>query len=718
MAFAIFSLLSLSSKMCAQTTDIQTEIVSMQLRSTAPFHQIIKTGKTTTITESGSYQLLENITGEIIINADNVIVDLNGYTITGDENSGIPVIKVREGRTNVLIKNGSITLDDPFSEDGIVICENVCAVRLEDLCLFDLKIGIWFAGKAGEEIKCSKVTNCFATNCVKAFVIEFTANTVFEHCENCCCQEAGFEFFKSKFNKIKKCKSIGVGTNNNAPAVGFSATSGRDNLFFECFAEGIYKTQTQFGANATGFLFKGTPEDAGERESKIVNCLVDSVSANILANAYGIHLDMVLKDPIPTCPLVAENFEGGITDVSWSPIGDKIALSADDGIHILQFDCCTWSEVRTLTFQNVENLEWGPTGRYLAMGADEDNGVLVHDSLYDLVFEANFGEGASNPVWSRDGKYVMYVLDGESYVVYKVGTAGLTEVTGAGDIGLGTDHFITNPAITPDEKFIAFPSLIFSSETTDVHIFNWRFFSPFLDPAFLGAEADGEVSALGDTINSAAWNPIACGSLYYLVVVGSKKTPKGDPNIEVFRFDNTDPGLPTLTSIAKAQFDVNPLLRVKWAPNGKHFAVFGDNGSVAIFAFNPSSGTILTEVYAFTLGFQVSAGGLDWSPSGRYITLGGTPDTFDGKTPPEAPDFAILEVANVPTRCVIDRNKIANVTGGLCGIGIEGSSSCNGIMRNISYENDLNFSRFVLNVWYDGLLGIDQFHYNVSIPPH
>jgi len=68
-----------------------------------------------TITSSGSYYLIQNLASSgngILVNADNVTIDLNGFTLSGQMGSaGISM----NGRSNVEIKNGTVA----YFSDGI-----------------------------------------------------------------------------------------------------------------------------------------------------------------------------------------------------------------------------------------------------------------------------------------------------------------------------------------------------------------------------------------------------------------------------------------------------------------------------------------------------------------------------------------------------------------------------------------------------------------------
>jgi len=749
------------------------------LHSIGQMHQIIQNGicdelQPKVITESGSYHILENIENNIVVDADNVYIDLHGFTIKGKADG--PVILIKEGRQNVVIKHGTICGHEDIRSEaycgegefsngvmvpsvpptilptnvGIVAEGNTKLIKLEDLNVTKCQNGVYFAGQEGKEITCCKVHNCFVSDCQNAFLLYYTKNSVFEDCDTCCCLFTGFGFYYSRFNKIKKCKSIKIGNNLNfGSSVGFMSLSGKDNLFYECFAEGIFKCKEgNFCTKATGFLLGCDENGPGEAESKIVNCFVDSITSFSFSNACGIQLGMCFKEEVG-CPVAAGRFfeDGAITDIAWSPVGDKIAISfggEDASLKILQFDCCAWSEIFTSTdITNGDNrhLEWDPTGRYLAITTDSYEDAAIFDAVKhasvavaaDARIEAPF-RGISNPVWARSGNYVLVIVpvEGTGTVVgvYRISELGLEFVF----LGVPLDaegkllKVSANPAVSPDEKFLALGGIStgfspqgvkgvtkVTASLPNLYIYDWSWDFKFRDEEMDSTTEMLPIVSVEPTslliVKDIAFCPIACNKKYYIAVVGTRGPQAPFPNIELFEFDGTN----SVKSITTEVFD-SDLFRVKWAPNGKYFAVFGTSGYVAIYKFNPTPDVsqgeeILTKVYTYSLDGFVTTGGIDWSPLGRYLIVGGDPVGVSN-------NFAVLEVGVVPTKCMIVDNKIANVTGGLCGIGIDGANSCNTIAQNICYECDLNFSRKILDVWYCGQVGIDQLHYNISISPY
>ncbi len=78
-----------------------------------------------TIATSGSYYLTKNISGHILISANDVTLDLSGFTLTGGSPNGITVANT----TNVRIFNGTIKTETGAGVGG----QGVADVHLHDL---------------------------------------------------------------------------------------------------------------------------------------------------------------------------------------------------------------------------------------------------------------------------------------------------------------------------------------------------------------------------------------------------------------------------------------------------------------------------------------------------------------------------------------------------------------------------------------------------------
>jgi len=251
-------------------------IISL-LHAQHPASKIIR-GDNFCIKKGGSYHIIENMCGNIIVAASNVIINLNGFTLAGDNN---PIINVACCCRNVVIKNGAISGNG--CNNGICVQQGAKGVKIENIHILNCNNGLKFCGGSCY-IKCCKVENCLFTCCDKGVVFNCVMKCMLKNCKACCCNISGFELACSKFNIIQECIALGVGSVNPTQiSVGFLSNNGEGNLFDSCIAEGTYNGNSE--GQAFGFLLEGE-----EIESKIINCLANSTKTVFDADgiAYGI----------------------------------------------------------------------------------------------------------------------------------------------------------------------------------------------------------------------------------------------------------------------------------------------------------------------------------------------------------------------------------------------------------------------------------------------
>jgi len=253
-----------------------------------------------TIENPGLYVLGEDVECPIIVDSSDVVIDLNGYSIFGT----CTAITIKEDKKNIVIKNGSLngSSDCSFvcaeenlnSADGIVIEAGVELVQIEDLNIFGYERGIFFQGTSESPTKSHDVKNTILHCNRKGAVLHYTIKSTFENVEALNCIEAGFELYKSEYNYFEKCKALEIENGDiDKSAIGFSTTSGKCNIFIECIANGIKKTNSSFCHSAKGFLLQGTSTEIGETGTEIFNSIVNKVEVTAGdGNAYGIHQNM------------------------------------------------------------------------------------------------------------------------------------------------------------------------------------------------------------------------------------------------------------------------------------------------------------------------------------------------------------------------------------------------------------------------------------------
>lgn len=292
----------------------------------------IITDMSTTIIFSGLFVLTQDVQ-EVIIDSSDVVLNLNGYEVA----STTTAITITSNKENVVIKNGSVrggSCDSKVDAPGIWIEDGTELVQIDRVNIYGFDIGIFLNGSSTNSIRSCDLRNniLFCNN--KGLVANYTIKSTFENNEALNNVEAGFELNNSKYNYFYQCKALEIkNTDATESAVGFYSKSGTGNIFIECVANGTEKTYSEFGYNATGFLFKGTSILAGETESEIYNCIANKSKGAGEGNAYGIHLDMILRDTntydVLASPTTTHDWLEDANAVDWSNESKFIAVGYD-----------------------------------------------------------------------------------------------------------------------------------------------------------------------------------------------------------------------------------------------------------------------------------------------------------------------------------------------------------------------------------------------------
>ena len=679
----------------------------------------------TTISNSGVYFLGQDVDCPIIIDSDDVYLDLNGYSVYGTCTG----IIVNENKKNILIKNGSLNgaVDCVFecaeenlnNASGVLIKEGAMLVQIEDLNIFGYTTGLYFNGTASNKIKSCDVTDTTLSCNNNGVVLNYTRESTFVNCEALSSFEVGYKLFKCKRNIFYQCKSLETENDTDTKsASGFLSTSGTGNLFIECVVNASTKN-TKFGYNANGFLFNGTATEYGEFRSEIVNCVVNKSQTTGDSNAYGIHFDSILKTT-PLSNVVTTTIGPDQANVvDWSTDCDFIAVgynyaSEKDRIRIFTLDNstlrCFAQKTPATNNENVNDLAWSPRGKYLAVGTDQnysgnefylykfDPDDVVNEFFTELAAK-NMGKSVNSLAWHHEGRYLAI---GTSYnSTYEIEVWGFeNETLGSSEIAKkSVTGSILDIAFSPDGNYIA------AITANKLYIYE---FNPLSDAnSYFLIQKVAQTSFDIGYLKSVDWSPIACGSKYFLAVSGEDSSNK---NIQIFSYD----GNTTLTSFESAYSlsTTAHISEIKWSPNGRYVLTTGFNATeeVEIFQFDASASSGSRLSSKDTANYStVQSYSAKWSPSGKYVISVGASTTDN---------LIIYKVSNVPTKCVIKGCEIMNCEGGLCGIGIEGASCRNLIIRNVGYENGINFSYGVYNTFYGGLNGSPSNIDNVSFPPY
>ena len=144
--------------------------------------EIKKTEQARVIDQPGVYTFNKDVQGVIVIDADNITLDLNGYKIFSD--SKVP-ITVNKNIKNISIKNGSIVGGNQYlgAPSGVLVKEGAQHITLENLTITFCYEGVTFKG----EQDCS-VTDCLVQDCafksnIKAASLDCSEYVTFKECE-------------------------------------------------------------------------------------------------------------------------------------------------------------------------------------------------------------------------------------------------------------------------------------------------------------------------------------------------------------------------------------------------------------------------------------------------------------------------------------------------------------------------------------------------------
>ncbi len=653
--------------------------------------QIDLSGGVFTISSSGVYCLAENITGKIVIDTNNVVLDLNGKTMT---NASANCVEVN-GRSNALIKNGSVIAANNI---GVSVLTGSDQVSVKNVRSYDCSTGIDIDNATNIYIQaCDLIASSVGvafTTVSRAQVSDTTASDS---------ELTGFLLDSSSKMLFTNCHALNTGeglTDETANIYGFLSADGSSNIFSECVAQNTLALTVTGISNVTaGFALTGT-----ESNSQITKCTSTVVETN--ANGFSIPYGILLQYSFDALTTVTAGNQGtGCFAVSWSPDGAYLATGGTtqgaDEIQIFSFDRVN----ETLTKTDGQNqgsdclaLDWSPDGSYLASAGSQQ----VADEIQIFSFDRANGtltktDGTSQGVlgetvawWSPSGAFLA--------------TGGLAE--GADEIQLfsfdrvpgtitKTDGQNQGGACrglgwSPDEAYLATTGG--TQSAAEIQIF------PFdRVTGTLGTRTDGK--GQGTNGWALAWSSDGA----YLATGG---TQEAGNEIQVFSFNSTTGVLTFVTG----QNQGATCFGVAWSPDGAFLATAGetqDGHEVQVFSFNRETGT-LTKIDGESRGTQGEA--VAWSPDGAYLAAGGDAEGLS--------EFQVFKALLFPSRNTITNNIVQSVSRSsslAAGIGISGSSVENFIATNSSYNNAGFNYQFVTNVFDERFTQIPAIIQNISI---
>jgi len=529
-----------------------------------------------TLRTAGCYVLGNNINGAIIIAADDVWFDLNNFCV--HENTGVTdAIVVEADHKNVSITNGAVKGSSGFS--GIVISEGVELVKIEKLQVFNFTKGIDFDGSPDAKVKACKVKDCTISGCSVGVSGNYLFKSTFENVEVKNCLHSGFGFFSSKWNVFDRCNVVSIEDNDNT--FGFSSTGGQGNLFRECFAENIMTTTSTATKGAFGFLL------SGDRESKIIDCLANTINMGGVGDAYGINLGEI------DFALSAANFGSGPATsyaVDISPGGDYVVVGGEpttEGfeIKVFAFDGSNFTQVTTASHGNtIRSVKWHPTDDYIAVGglmAGDGKVVRVYDfSMSTLQEVASTGTATIETTYSVDwhptGDYL--ATGGQTNGDPSTGSGGAGEIAVFGFDG----------------------SSLLTVTSAD--------------------------HGTGDVEEDFSVDFNSTGS--YLAVGGASASDGNE--VRVYSFNGS-----TLTNLpgSEVSIDDGTIYAVQWSHFGNYLAAGGVESTspkteLRIFSFDGAS---LTEIASDDHGDAGTIYSLDWSATDTFLVVGGDTSDIDSK---------------------------------------------------------------------------------------
>ncbi len=700
-----------------------------------------------TISNPGRYQVLEDLAGWILINADNVSLDLNSHrvTCTGFIGDVVTIAGGTPGKMQVAVYNGYI--QGLVGANGVTVDAGCSKISLHDLTIFGCTNGASLAGVNGNVVSECSLVNLNLISNVTGLLLTYADANIVRNCNVLYSTQFGIELNNSQSNCVYDCTVLK--TQGTVTTAGFKSSSGDSNMFQRCVTKQTKTSSTTFGDTANGFLLTGT-----ETKTKILDCIVNEtdVISSAMAVTYGIHLEPTLNASIAQVsgsPFVS-NGSHAVLDAKWSPDGRYLAVACNDrgsytwpthgvytnislytAIDIYSWNGTSFSFVTRYSVTTpvdfggsfssyyMTSLAWSPDGKYIVTGLNEESfavaGNQVRSSLVPLTFNgttltagSNFpvfgyenlnastagqGLGINDLQFSPDGKYV-------SIIFWMSGLTTASNGQYVGVYGFNGTTFTSVPAaalvtatVDPSQKISWSPNRQYFVITGGNNVVVYKYYP------------DGTFASVATTafasIAVVRWSP--CGK--YILAGG------GSGVVRIYSYD----GASTLTLVATAAGMPAALpLSGAWSPDGKYVSVGfleTNNSRIYTMLFNGSSLTNVTGSPITVTGASSNIYGMTWSSDGRYIAA--TSNVFTR--------IAIVSAMYGPTNCLIDNCRVADTqaTNLNMGRGFVVGGPTDIVLQSIASNNGVNYSWGIPNV-YDGkfeiLRSVIQPYDNVSMP--
>ena len=478
---------------------------------------------TFTIDKSGVYVLVGPKSAEAVVNiaitASDVVLDLDGNTLTGGTN-GIEITG-----NNVTIKNGTIT---GATQSGIKIMGNNCL--LQDITAIGNVTGFELNGAAGNTVRSCRALN----NTREGFLLTNAQNTSFEQCE--------------------ALNTSGAGT-----VAGFKTSGGTGNSFVECKINGVLSSN----ADAYGVL------GSHEIQARISGSSVMNIAGSAYTAGIGLIGDS-LATPTAHDFSYAESRNSRFPEWLNTGVGTYLAISNEGtpyNARIFQFSP-TDGLLSVTTTQNIAGscrqatwLSWH-NKQYLAMvgNGTTGNDIFIYEfnlATHTLTTITSYNYATTSIAvfgcdWIVSGTlaYLAYVVypnsgSGEELGVLRFDGSTLTKVSSLEYISTGllsVKHHIYNGKIrlaVTQHPPAGRPDLI-------IHSFNEPQGSEALTTSTLGLVSYDLTG--NEYIEKSAWFDFDGQTYLTFGIVGSVSTS----NVRVVQY--TENPMPTLTAVASFNY--------------------------------------------------------------------------------------------------------------------------------------------------------------------
>ena len=641
-----------------------------------------------TINSAGDYQLSEDLTSKIIINASNVSLDLNKFFMFQSGSGGN--ITINSGKDKVVIRNGTMQ-NSTNTGNGVLIAQDPASnITIENLDIYNYGNGIWLEGTSGNKITNVKISSCKIHNPgFKGILLKYVDGAVVQNCITEKTGEFGIHLDYCQSVYLKDCITREMPYPSGISVTdyyGIGLTNGTYNRVERCLVQEMIANESTLTSLNGIYL-------SNETKTEVFDCSVQMIEAsgNEEAQAFGIRLNTtLLPDDGSLLELLASDDTplGGIftNAVYWSP-DEKYILALDIAtttkMHIFSFNESTPS-LDHICEQNSSGAQaagWSPDQSTIAV--DESGTTLKTYSFSGGSFTQIAAQGEPTDIeflaWSPDGKYLATTeSDGtiQAYAVYNSESYISTPINARAKTGP------RGLAWSPDGKYLAV-----GSDTSPYSLTVYSVNNGFLT----AVDSDSTATSI---IRSVAWSPTGA----YIATGGN------DWSFRVFSFDDSTG---TLTHIAQTAPGSAFKRSVSWSPDGKYVAGIDNVGVLRILEFNPATPSIST-IKQVATGAS-NAGAVAWSPSGRYIAVGTDDSNFEVQV------YAAMSGCE---SCCVTNNIISNVvsTSLSYGIGIGPVGGSNNLFaNNICMGCESNFPYGIANVYY-GSHNITKASDNTSLP--